>query len=449
MCRDNSLIPIEVQEALNSNDWSFIQYTLEFERTLSNLEYAMHHCDDPDTIATHALNFCAEFYEATWCGAVDADLIKNEWTPIWWYSRERKDTLICRYLKMKKIMPNKEWREALEQCMPIIIPDTEVYRETNPKVYEAYKNLNIKSVLAYPYWKNPSGFIIVINPTKYTKQFGLIQALSYVMYSCISAIKSVLNAQKVFTIDEIKNDNDVVINLFNTLEIHTLKNVLKEEELNSPKISKILTYLVLHPNQYHSPRRICEALWPEEVIDNPGNKIKNLVYRLHNRLGDIDEHKLIISTNRGYQLNPELNIVTDLQLFDSYWLMSQRAKSVHTKIEILKKLTDIYKGSLLISASGEHWILGSDLGFRNKYIGIVNELLKTFFEIENYCDIEQYALKALNVDNTNKDAYYWLIRAMNKLGTTEMAKGELKTAEKFLMFEEYQALLDELSLCNF
>lgn len=448
MCSGNATIPLEVKEALKSNDWSFIQYVLEFEKTLSNLEYAMHHCDDPETIATHALNFCADFYEATWCGVVDADLCKSEWTPIWWYSRERKDTLICRYLKMKKIMPNKEWSEALQNCEPIIIPDTEVYKESNPKVYEAYKNLNIKSVLAYPYWKNPAGFIIVINPTKHTKQIGLIQALSYVMYSCISAIKSVLNAQKIFTVDEMKNDNDVVINLFNTLEIHTLKNVLKEEELNSPKISKILTYLILHPNQYHSPRRICDAIWPDEVIDNPGQKIKNLIYRLHNSFSDISEHKLIISTNRGYQLNPELNIVTDLQLFDSLWLMSQKAMSVHAKIELLKKLTDIYKGSLLVSASGEHWILGSDLGFRNKYTGIVNELLKTFFEIENYNDIQQYALKALNLDNANRDAYYWLIRAMNKLGSSEMAKSELKSAEEFLLSEEYQALLDELSMCE-
>ena len=304
--------------------------------------------------------------------------------------------MICRYLKMRKIIPNKEWNEALTQGKPIIIPDTEIYKELDLKVYEAYKKLNIKSVLAYPFWKNPSGFIIVINPTKHIKEIGFMQPLSYVMHSCISAIKLVLNAQKVFTVEEIKNENDVVINLFSTLEIHTLNHVLKEDELNSPKISKILTYLILHPNQYHSPRRLCDAIWPEEVIDNPGNKIKNLVYRLHTSFSDISEHKLIISTNRGYQLNPELNIVTDLQLFNSYWLMSQKAMSVHTKIELLKKLTDIYKGSLLISASGEHWILGSALGFRNKYTGIINELLKAFFEAENYSDIQLYALKALN-----------------------------------------------------
>lgn len=448
MFNNNLTMPNEVQNAMESNDWSFIHYALEFEKKLRTLEYTMHHCDDPETIATHTLTACADFYEATWCGAVEADLFKNEWTPIWWHSRERNDTLICRYLKMKKIMPNKEWIEALHQGKAIVIPDTSVYKESNPKAYETYQNLNIKSVLAYPFWKNPSGFIIIINPTKYMKEIGFMQTLSYVIHSSISAIKLVLDAQKIFTVDEIKNDNDVVINLFSTLEIHTLNHVLKEEQLNSPKISKILTYLILHPNQYHSPRRLCDAIWPEEVIDNPGTKIKNLVYRLHTSFSDISEHKLIISTNRGYQLNPELNIVTDLQLFDSYWLMSQKAMSVHTKIELLKKLTDIYKGSLLISASGEHWILGSDLGFRNKYTGIVNELLKTFFEAENYSDTERYALKALSLDNANKDAYYWLIRAMNRLGSSEMAKGELKTAEKFLLFEEYQVLLDELSMCD-
>ncbi len=448
MSNNNFSMPVEVKNAIESNDWSFIQYALEFEKKLRELEYTMHHCDDPEILASHALTACADFYEAEWCGAVEVDLLKNGWIPFWWHSREKKDTMICRYLKMRKIIPNKEWNEALTQGKPIIISDTEIYKELDLKVYEAYKKLNIKSVLAYPFWKNPSGFIIVINPTKHIKEIGFMQPLSYVMHSCINAIKLVLNAHKVFTVDEIKNENDVVINLFSTLEIHTLNHVLKEEELNSPKISKILTYLILHPNQYHSPRRLCDAIWPEEVIDNPGIKIKNLVYRLHTSFSDISEHKLIISTNRGYQLNPELNIVTDLELFNSYWLMSQKAMSVHTKIELLKKLIDIYKGSLLISASGEHWILGSALGFRNKYTGIINELLKAFFEAENYSDIQLYALKALNLDNANKDAYYWLIRSMNKLGLSEMAKGELKSAEKFLLFEEYQVLLDELSVCG-
>lgn len=81
MSNNNFSMPVEVKNAIESNDWSFIQYALEFEKKLRELEYTMHHCDDPEILASHALTACADFYEAEWCGAVEVDLLKNGWIP--------------------------------------------------------------------------------------------------------------------------------------------------------------------------------------------------------------------------------------------------------------------------------------------------------------------------------------------------------------------------------
>ena len=40
------------------------------------------------------------------------------------------------------------WEEALYKCEAIIIPDTEIYKDTHPKEYEVYKRLGAKSILA-------------------------------------------------------------------------------------------------------------------------------------------------------------------------------------------------------------------------------------------------------------------------------------------------------------
>lgn len=89
--------------------------------------------------------------------------------------------------------------------------------------------------------------------------------------------------------------------------------------------------------------------------------------------------------------------------------------------------------------------MNSEIGFHHKYMGIINDLLKAFFEAESYDDIQEYASKALIVDNANKEVYYWLIKAMYKLGANGMARGELRNAERLLSDEEYQVLLSALN----
>ena len=435
--------PSAGQEILE--DWKDLAYSSEFVETLCKLEFQSHDQDNPEKIAMNALNTVAEFYDADWCGVVEADLIFHVWNPIWWTSGKTHNEIVRNFFEKDKIFPSEEWINALHQGKCMIIEDTSVYKNTNREEYANYKNLDIDSLIAYPFWKNPAGFLIVLNPKKHKRKISLIQVLSFVVYSAISEARHTAGSNRAFTVDEIRTDKDIVINLFGSFEIHTLKSVLKEDEINSPKIIRILTYLLLNPNQHCSPRRLCDAIWPDEIIDNPSSKIKSLIYRLHMLFSDVLDHKLIISTSRGYQLNPELNIVTDLQLFEDYWLLSQKTLSNKAKIEILKKLTNIYRGSLLSSATGEHWLMNSEIGFHHKYMGIINELLKAFFEAENYDDIQEYASKALIVDNANKEVYYWLIKAMYKLGANGMARGELRNAERLLTDDEYQVLLSALN----
>lgn len=426
-------------------DWKDLAYSSEFVETLCKLELQSHDQDNPEKIAMNALNTVAEFYDADWCGVVEADLIFHVWNPIWWTSGKIHNDVVRKFFEQDKISPSKEWINALHQGKCMIIEDTSIYKDLNPTEYENYKKLDISSLIAYPFWKNLAGFLIVLNPKKHKTKISLIQVLSFVVYSAISESRHTAGSNRAFTTNEIRTDKDIVINLFGTFEIHTLKSVLKEDEINSPKIIRILTYLLLNPNQHCSPRRLCDEIWPDEIIDNPSGKIKSLIYRLHTLFSDVLDHKLIISTSRGYQLNPELNIVTDLQLFEDYWLLSQKTLSNKAKIEILKKLTNIYRGSLLSSATGEHWLMNSEIGFHHKYMGIINDLLKAFFEAENYDDIQEYASKALIVDNANKEVYYWLIKAMYKLGANGMARGELRNAERLLADEEYQVLLSALN----
>ena len=99
--------------------------------------------------------------------------------------------------------------------------------------------------------------------------------------------------------------------------------------------------------------------------------------------------------------------------------------------------------------TGEHWILHSERDFHHRYIGIINELLKTFYEDENYQDIQEYSSKALGVDNANKELYFQLITFMYKMEPNTMAMGGPRNAEKILLADEYQELVLAVKKTNF
>lgn len=62
----------------------------------------------------------------------------------------------------------------------------------------------------------------------------------------------------------------------------------------------------------------------------------------------------------------------------------------------------------------------------------------------HYSGIQEYASKALQIDPRNTDAYYWLIAALHQLGSPEIAKSELRMAQRLLDESDYDDLLSRL-----
>ena len=219
--------------------------------------------------------------------------------------------------------------------------------------------------------------------------------------------------------------------------ITTKEGILTETELKSPKIARLLVYLLLSRKAACSPREIVDALWADEDVDSAVKNIKGLIYRLQQAFGHISNHRLITSTANGYQLNPKLHITTDYQLFDKKWNVAVKALDIEEKIKYLKKAVELYQGPMFRSAKHEHWIMATSVSFEMRYLGAVSELMKALFQINDYLGIQQYAAKAVQLCPHSVDVYFWMIVSMYKLNNPEMAKGELRMARCNLLSEEY------------
>ena len=56
----------------------------------------------------------------------------------------------------------------------------------------------------------------------------------------------------------IQNPNEIVIKLFGSIEIYTSRGVIYEEQIKSPKLCKLLVYLLLSKKTLHQPMTIAD-----------------------------------------------------------------------------------------------------------------------------------------------------------------------------------------------
>lgn len=246
--------------------------------------------------------------------------------------------------------------------------------------------------------------------------------------------------QMAYIPTSIQSSKDIYVSLFGELSISTSKGVLKEADFNSPRISRLISYLLISRKNAISPQEITQTLWPDDS-DNPAKNVKGLVYRLRQKFSIISDEPLVLSSASGYQLNPELHIMTDYQRFDELVSSAVRASSVINKVDILKNALDLYHGRVLSSADGEHWLIQFATKYHLSYMSAVSELLKQLDSLRSYDLLNQYAMKSLAIAPDNPKAYCWLIRSLKAQGMNELATNELAAAKEHLTTEEYEEIL--------
>ena len=349
----------------------FIQYALDFEQTLRQLEEYLHVSDDQEEIINGTLETACEFYQGDWCGFIEVDMDLGLWTTTEWFNKGPDDKTKDLLNEFESSDVWQRWIEAIKENHPLIIEDVEAIKEKYPDEYDAYKRLSVDSLIAVPFRPRPLGVVVIRNPKRYIGRSSMLQMLAFVALTAVNEKKLFERARMAWSPEDIKCDNDIIINLFGELEIYTSHGVMREVDIKSPKASKLLVYLLMNRGKTIPPRTIVEEVWPDEVddSDNIGRNIKNLVCRFRKNFKVLSDEDLIVSMPTGYCINPKLNIMTDLQLFDKYFKMAHETTSIATKIEFLVKGMDVYKGKLLPEAAHELWMVSTAVHYHYHYTG--------------------------------------------------------------------------------
>lgn len=252
------------------------------------------------------------------------------------------------------------------------------------------------------------------------------------------------STKRQLTPEVIRTDKDIVINLFDELQIITSKGMLTGKDLKSPKISRLVVYLLLHDGRPASPYEIVRDLWNEEDIDRAGMNVKTLVYRFQQMFSQISDHRLIEATSSGYRIHPDLHVMTDLQIFEDYWNEAQVTADLIAKGHLLKKAMEVFKTGPVAEFAGEQWFMPTVAHYGLRFVGVANQLLTTLDSAKDYVCILEYANTAVKALPKNAEMHFWLIYAMTRLGAPEMAKSQKAAAKQMLTEEDYTDLINRL-----
>ena len=123
----------------------------------------------------------------------------------------------------------------------------------------------------------------------------MLKLLAYVLLAAYNDKRMADSLSMAFSPENIKSSHDVFISLFGELKIHTSHGVLPESDLKSPKISRLLTFMLLSNKKALSALEIVQEIWPEELEDKdePGKKVKQLVYRLRQAFSIISDEQIV------------------------------------------------------------------------------------------------------------------------------------------------------------
>ncbi len=371
------------------------------------------------------------------------DLDLKLWTLLWWYNTNADDKTLILMDEFESADFLDRWVVAVQKNMPVIIPDVEKLSYPPDEEEKLYNRLCVKSVIAISLAPRPVGLLVVRNPKRYIHETFFLRVLAHVVLNCYREQQSIDRLHAACAPAALKSSNDVYVKLFGELEIRTNHGILREADFNSPLISKLLTYLLISNKRAVTPMDFAQKFWPDDC-DNPTKRLKGPMYRLRQTLSTISDEQIVVCSAHGYQLNPKLHIISDIRRFDGYIAAADKAVSVISRVDYLKKAVELYKGTLLASASDEPWLTQTAMSYYISYVNTVNKLLKYLEAQESYDLLHKYAAMAIQVAPENSQPYSYLVRSLKAQGMYNVAEHELEAAKTHLTFDEYVALSDWL-----
>lgn len=192
--------------------------------------------------------------------------------------------------------------------------------------------------------------------------------------------------------------------------------VLKPSDVLSKHLLYLLEILVYNSDKGVSKAQLIDALWSNNT--NPDSALKFAIHRLRGLIEKTAffSEPLIVTTNGGYGINPNLLIQTDVQQADRLiQLIKKTDITIQQKQLYTKELINLIDQPFLDNSSELMWTQSIREFYMSTYNSSMEFLLQTAYEQKNFTGQLALAQQAIVASPFYEDHYYYYLLALINL----------------------------------
>lgn len=203
------------------------------------------------------------------------------------------------------------------------------------------------------------------------------------------------------------------------------------------KVLSFLQYFIINHKRSISSEELIEQFWPETDSSDPGNALKNMMFRTRTYLKQVfpDQEELIQKRPGCYVWNPDVKIEVDAEQFEQGYLEARR-KTGEERVKGLLRILSLYKGDFL-AGNDSNWAVPVRHYYQTLYLDACKDVLPALQEDERWMEMISICEQACVVDFSIDTFVVYHMQALIALGQPERAVERYQIFRKAL-WQEYE-----------
>lgn len=199
-------------------------------------------------------------------------------------------------------------------------------------------------------------------------------------------------------------------------------------------------YLIARRGKMIPVDSIQEAIWPEGEYPDNERCIKNLVYRLRNKI-DVDETRSrgssVICSNGSYRWNRDISYWLDVEAFETLCIEAHNLVEREPELAAQKyqEAVCLYSGEYLPEFTSSEWIIPIRNYYHQLFLRSVIELLELHREARQYSEIRKICEKIFLIERFDEVLHLRYLEALLKEGKTAQASAHYQYITSLLYRE--------------
>ncbi|MFZ4634536.1 MAG: AfsR/SARP family transcriptional regulator [Saprospiraceae bacterium] len=207
-------------------------------------------------------------------------------------------------------------------------------------------------------------------------------------------------------------------------------------DIKGKKNAEVLAYLLYHHEKSMHKDVLMEKFWGHVNTVSARNSLNVAICNLRKHLGGVyPGGEIIVFENDNYRINPNLDVTTDIDKFQSLWKKGRAVETeqgLHQAVGVYHKAIEVYKDEFLSHIRYEEWCESERDKLKETCLFMLHRVSTHLFERKNYEQCVHICQRMLEKDPCLEEVHRKLMVCFYHLGHHDLATKQYTKCEKIL-----------------